>query len=123
MGKHGGVLITIRNVLIIMLLALILTVAPGGGNFVDALLTALTLTFVAAIGLLLIRFWNDSSFTRDTMTDNQRLVFLGALGALALMIVGLDEMLSSGLGSIAWLAIVIGSGYLIFSTWRTVNSP
>ena len=115
-------LIAIRNVLIIMLLALILTVAPGGGNFVDALLTALTLTFVAALGLLLIRFWNDSSFTRDTMTDNQRLVFYGAIGALALMVAGIDEMLGSGLGSIVWLAIVIGSGYLLFSTWRAVNS-
>jgi hypothetical protein len=115
-------LIAIRNVLIIMLLALLLTVAPGGGNFVTALLTALTLIFVGALGLLLVRFWGESSLTRDSMTDNQRLIFYGALGALALMIAGIDEMLGSGLGSILWLGIVGGAGYLVFTTWRAANS-
>lgn len=115
-------LIAIRNVLIVMLLALLVTVAPGGGNFVSALLTTLTLTFVAAIGLLLVRVWNETSMTRDTMTDNQRLVFYGSLGALALMIAGLDEMLSTGLGSIVWIGVVIGAGWLLYSTWRAVNS-
>lgn len=115
-------LIAFRNVLIIMLLALVLTVAPGGGNFVEALLTALTLTFVAAIALLGIRAWNDASMTRDSMADNQRLVVYGALGALALMIAGLDEMLSTGIGSVVWIAVVAGSGYLLFTTWRAANS-
>ena len=115
-------LIAVRNVLIIMLLALIITVAPGGGNFVEALLTALTLIFVAAMGLLLVRVWRETSLTRDTMTDNQRLVFYGSLGALALMIAGIDEMFGSGLGSVVWLTVVVGAGYLLYSTWRAVNS-
>ena len=45
-------LTTARNVAIIALLALILTVAPGGGNVVNAVLAALTLTFLAAVGVL-----------------------------------------------------------------------
>jgi hypothetical protein len=116
------VLIAIRNVLIIMLLALVLTIAPGGGNFVTALFTALTLIFVAAMGLLLIRFWGESSLTRDSMTDNHRLIFYCAIGALALMIAGIDELWDSGPGLLLWFAVVVGAGYAIFSTWRAANS-
>jgi hypothetical protein len=121
-GNYCAVLIAIRNVLIIMLLALLLTIAPGGGNFVTALFTALTLIFVGAMGLLLIRFWGESALTRDSMTDNQRLTFYGAIGAIALMVAGIDELWGSGPGLLLWLVVVGGSGYLIFTTWRAANS-
>jgi hypothetical protein len=116
------VLLTLRNILIIALLALLLTVAPGGGNFVDALFAALSLIFLAALGLLLARVWQQTTLTRDSMSDRQRLVFFGSLGAIALMIAGLDELLDSGLGSIIWIAVMVTAGWLLFTTWREANS-
>jgi len=116
------VLIALRNILIIALLALLLTAAPGGGNFVEALLTALSLIFLAAIGLLAMRSWRETALTRDSMSDQQRLAFYGALGAIALMIAGLDELTATGIGTVIWLAVLAGSGYLIFTTWRAANS-
>ena len=115
-------LIALRNILIIALLALLLTVAPGGDNFVEALLTALSLIFVAAIGLLAARTWRETALTRDSMSDQQRLTFYGALGAIALMIAGLDELLGTGIGTLVWITIVGVSGYLLFATWRAANS-
>jgi hypothetical protein len=116
------VLIALRNFLIIALLALVLTLAPGGGNFVEALLTALSLIFLAAIGMLAARTWRETALTRDSMSDQQRLIFYGALGALALMIAGTDELLGTGPGTIVWLGVVGGSGYLLFATWRAANT-
>lgn len=113
---------TLRNILIIALLALLLTVAPGGGNFVSALLTTLSLIFAAALGLLLARLWQQTALTRDSMSDRQRWIFYGALGAIALMIAGIDELLDSGLGSVLWIAVVATSGWLLFTTWREANS-
>ena len=85
-------------------------------------LTALSLIFLAAIGLLAMRTWRETSLTRDSMSDQQRYGFYGALGALALMIAGLDEITSTGIGTIIWIAIVGGSGYLLFATWRAANT-
>ncbi len=115
-------LIALRNIVIIALLALLVTVAPGGGNVVNAILTALALIFLAAIGLLAVRTWRETALTRDAMTEGQRWAFYGALGALALMIAGLDELLSTGAGTIVFIAVVAGAGWILFSTWRAANS-
>jgi len=116
------VLIAIRNILIIALLALALTVAPAGDNFLTALLTALSLIFFAAMGLLAGRTWRETSLTRDSMSDQQRYAFYGGLGAIALMIAGLDELFETGIGTVIWIAVVVGSGYLIFTSWRAANT-
>lgn len=115
-------LIIARNVAIIALLALGVTALPGGGNVVEAILTALTITFLAAIGLLAARIWRETAMTRDLMEDRQRGIFYGALGALALMVAGLDEMFDSGAGTVAWLAIVGIAVYLAVTTWRQAAS-
>lgn len=115
-------MILARNAAIIALLALALTVLPGGGNLATAIVTALSIVFLAAIALLAARLWRESSLTRDVMSDRQRVIFYGALGALALMVAGLDELLDSGGGTVAWLAIVGLSVYLLVTTWREANS-
>ena len=86
-----------------------------------ALLTALSLVFLAAIALLAGRLWEQSSLTRDVMSEQQRWAFYGSLAALALMVAGLDEMLGSGAGTVAWLAIVGVSVYLLVDTWRRAS--
>jgi len=112
----------LRNVAIIALLALILTVLPAGDNITDGLLVALSLILLGAVVLLLVRFWQTSSLTRDTMTDRQRGLVYGALGAIALMIAGTDELFDTGAGTVAWLVIIGVSGWIIFNTWREANS-
>ena len=71
---------------------------------------------------LTARVWKESSLTRDVMTDRQRTLVYGSLGALALMIAGLDELLDSGGGTVAFIAIVAVAVYLLVTTWREVNS-
>ena len=112
----------LRNVAIIALLALAITVLPGGGNVVDGILLALSLIFSGALIMLAVRFWRENSLSRDAMTDRQRGLIYSALGAIALMVVGADELLSTGFGTVAWVAILVASAWLIFNTWREANS-
>ena len=112
----------LRNAAIVALLALLVTVAPGGGNAVEAILVALTLVFLAAMTMLAVQTWDRTSFTRDVMTDRQRIIFFGSLGAIALMIAGLDEMFNSGAGTVVWFLIVGTAGYLAYTTWRQASS-
>ena len=113
---------TVRNIAIIALLALALTVLPAGGNIAEAVLAMLSILFAVAIGAMLIRFWRDSGLQRDTFTDRQRWLTYGSVGAIALMIAGTDELLSSGPGVIVWVAVMVGAGWLIFNTWREAQS-
>lgn len=113
---------TARNVTIVLLLALALTVLPAGGNIAEAVLALLSILFAVAIGAMLIRFWKDTSLQRDTFTDRQRWLIYGSIGAIALMIVGTDELFSTGPGVVVWVAVMVGAGWLIFNTWREARS-
>lgn len=115
-------MLAVRNIAIIMLLALGLTVLPAGGNVADGILTALSLIFLGAIALLMVRFWRENSLSRDAMTDRQRGIIYGSLGAIALVVAGTDELLETGAGTVAWLVIVAVSVWLIFTTWREAQS-
>ena len=117
-----GVLRVVRNVAIIAAVALVLTVAPGGDNFTTGLLTALSLILLAAVALLAVRFWRESSLTRDAMTERQRTLLYGALGVIALAVAGTDELLETGAGTVVWIVLLAASGWLIFNTWREANS-
>lgn len=112
----------LRNIAIIVVLALAISVLPAGGNVASGVLAALSLVFIGVIGLLIVRFWGQASFTLDTLTERQRWLLYASLGAIALMIAGLDEMFDTGVGTVVWLAVVALSGWAVFTTWREARS-
>ena len=96
----------VRNIGIILLLALIVSEVPGGGNLADGLLAAITVTFLVLIGALAYQLYRQNQFTYLSLTEGQRAIFVGALGAIVLMIAGTDELLESGLGLFVWLSVI-----------------
>ena len=78
----------VRNLAIIVLLALALTLLPAGSNVAEGILVFLGLLMGLAIVALLIRLWRDTGLQRDTFTDRQRWLIYGSMGAIALMVVG-----------------------------------
>jgi len=106
---------TARNVAIVMLLALIVAFVPGGGNAADAVLTAITMGFLAAIAWTLFVLSRQNQLTLATLSDGRRALLYGALGLLALLIAGSDEMLSSGGGTLAWIVLL---GVAVAAIWR-----
>jgi hypothetical protein len=120
--RHDWGVILARNIAIVALLALALTVVPGGGNAANAIVVTLTLVFLAAAALIGARMWRETSLTRDVMSDRQRIGFYGGLGAIALMIAGVDELFDTGLGTVAWLVIVGGGAFLVYDAFRQANS-
>ncbi|MEO7197335.1 MAG: hypothetical protein ABIZ50_02580 [Solirubrobacterales bacterium] len=109
----------LRNVAIVALIALLLTVLPAGGNLATGILAALSLAFVGSIAMLAVRFWRERSMARDALSDRERGLIYTGLGAIALMVVGTDELLDTGPGTIAWLLVIAVSGWLIYTTWRS----
>ncbi len=112
----------LRNIAIVMLLALALAVLPSGGNIAEGVITALGLILLGAMAALAVRAWRESGLARDAMTDRQRGLIYGSLGAIALMIAGADELFDSGPGTIVWIAVMVGSVWLIYNTWRDAQS-
>lgn len=106
---------TLRNAAIVMLLALAVAFVPGGGNVADAVLTAITMGFLAAITWTIFVLSRQNQLTLATLSDGRRAILYGALGLIVLLIAGSDEMFSSGAGTLAWLLLL---GASIAAIWR-----
>jgi hypothetical protein len=113
---------TIRNVAIIMALALIVDVVPGGGAAAATILALLTMVFMAAIAWMVYRVYRDQELTIAGLTDAQRAGLFGSVGAIALLIVGYSEFRSFTGGLLLWIALLAGAIAGIFLIWRSTTT-
>jgi hypothetical protein len=112
----------VRNVAIVMLLALPVAFLPRGDNLAEALLTALTMGLLAGISWALYVFSRENQLTLATLTDGRRAVLYSGFGLIALLIAGSDKMTSTGGGTLLWivlLAVAIGA---IWRVWMEANT-
>jgi len=112
---------TLRNVTILMLLALVVAFAPAGGNAADAILTAITMAFLAAIAWALFVLSRQQQLTLATLDDRRRAILYGALGLIVLLIAGQDEMFASGGGTLAWIVLLGGAVAAIWRVWSEAS--
>jgi drug/metabolite transporter (DMT)-like permease len=103
---------------VIALVALALVVLPGGGNALDAVLTALTIVFFAAIALLVARLYRQYRLDIETLDPNIRLALYGSLAIAVLTFTGTDRLFNAGGGGVlAWFALLAVASYGLFWAW------
>lgn len=113
---------TLRDVAIIMVLALAVAFAPHGGNVAEAILTAITMGFLAALAWMVFILGRQNQLTLATLTDARRGILYAALGMLALLIAGSDELFASGGGTLLWIALLAASVAAIWRIWIDANT-
>jgi hypothetical protein len=113
---------TARNVAIILLLALLVAFAPAGGNVVEVILTAITMGFLAGIAWTIYTLSRQNQLTLASLSDGRRALLYGALGMIALLIAGADELFGSGGGTLAWILLLAASVAAIWKVWTEANS-
>lgn len=112
----------LRNLAIVLLLALLVAFAPHGGNVADAILTAITMGFLAGIAWTLFVLSRQNQLTLAALSDSRRALLYGALGLIALLIAGSDEMFASGGGTLAWILLLGASVGAIWKVWTEANT-
>ena len=111
---------TARNVAIIMALAFVVAVVPGGGEAADVVFAVLSMAFLAVIAWAVYRFYRDREMTIFGMTDGQRGLVYGSVGAVALLVVGAEEFDFGG-GLLVWLTLMAGAIAVAVITWRNAT--
>lgn len=111
-----------RNVAIVMLLAVPVAFVPGGGNAAEAVLTAITMGFLAAIAWTLYVVSRQNQLTLAALGEGRRAILYAGLGMIALLIAGIDEMFETGFGTLVWLALLAASVAAIWKVWTEANS-
>jgi hypothetical protein len=116
------VLQTVRNIAIILALAAGIDFLPGGGDAAQAVVTALTMIFLAAIAWLVYRVYREQQLTLATLTDGRKAGLFGAVGAIALLVVAYDDFRSWTGGVLLWIALMAGCIGIIFLIWRETTT-
>jgi hypothetical protein len=111
-----------RDIGIIMLLALVVAFAPSGGNLAEAILTAITMGFLAGLAWVLFVLSRQNQLTLATLSDARRAILYGAFGLIALLIAGSDELFASGGGTLLWLLLLGASIAAIWRIWVDANT-
>jgi O-antigen/teichoic acid export membrane protein len=120
--RIGAVLQTLRNIAIIAALAAGIDFLPGGGAAAATVLSALMMIFFAAIAWLVYRVYREQQLTLTTLTDGRKAGLFGAVGAIALLVVGYDEFASWTGGVLLWIALMAGCVGVIFLVWRSATT-
>jgi hypothetical protein len=108
---------------VIMLVALVLVVLPGGGNALDVVLTLLTIAFLAAIALLAHRLYHQYRLDIDSLDPNLRLALFGSVGLAILTFVATDRLFDEGgIGILLWFALLALCSYGLYWTWTRYRS-
>ncbi|MBA2505247.1 MAG: hypothetical protein H0V29_04795 [Thermoleophilaceae bacterium] len=101
--------------LIVALIALVFTVAPGGGNALNTILTALMIAFFTAIAFLGVRMFRDYRFNLDTLEDRERFVLYAALAGVVLTFTATNRLFASGgVGVLLWICLLALCAFGLF---------
>ena len=112
-GKH------LRNIAIIVLLAVAVWQLPGGGTASMTISNLLTIIFVSGLLFLGYRMYMEHRETIFGLSERQRGILYAAVALATITIVATRRMWDEGgLGAMLWLAFLGLSVYAVFSVWR-----
>jgi hypothetical protein len=106
---------TVRNIAIIVVLAAVVAIVPGGGLGAHVVLEAVSLAFLAAVAWVASLLYREYRGTLYLLGDRRRAVLYGAVAVLAVTITATSRLWNSSAGSVAWLVLVGASVYAVFT--------
>jgi hypothetical protein len=116
------VLRTARNVAIIALVALAIAAVPGGAETAETIRTLISIAFFVAIAWFVYTLYRSQQMTLLTMPDGRRAILYGAIGAIALLIVGFEEFESWDGGVLVWIGLMAAAVGAIFFVVREATT-
>ena len=108
------------EVLAILVVALLFTVAPGGDSTLQVILATLSIAFFVAIALLGYRLYRENTFLLESLTDLQRGVLYSSVGGAFLVFAAAERLFDLGGGGVViWIALLGLCSYGVFWVWMS----
>lgn len=113
---------TVRNIAIIVLLALVVWLMPGGGegaDFISQLLNAIFIVLMAlGCGILYRRFRGEIF----SLGDAWRFALYAAVGIAIVTVAASRRLFETGAGAVLWFALIGTASYTLYLVWQRHRS-
>jgi hypothetical protein len=107
----GVSLTTARNILIVLALAAVIDIVPGGGTAASVVVQAISLIFLGALVWVVSLMYREHRNELYSLGDRRRAALYAAVGVLAVTLTATSRLWSSSLGTVAWLLLIAGALY------------
>jgi hypothetical protein len=105
----------IRNILIVLALAALLVLIPGGGKGASVAIQAVSLGFLASIVWVASIMYRQHRTDLYALGDVKRATLYIAAGVVALTLTATTRLFSTAGGEIAWFVLIGGAVYAAFA--------
>jgi hypothetical protein len=112
----------LRNIAIVLVLAVAVWQLPGGGTATDVTSNILGLIFAGGLVFLGYRLYMEHRTTLFMLEDKVRALLYGSLGLAALALIGTGRFFGEGgLGVLVWLALIGAAVYGCVTVYRAAR--
>jgi hypothetical protein len=112
----------IRNILIIVGLALVVWLVPGGGTGSSTIYSLLTIVLTAGLLFFGYRLYMEHRATIFGLGDNQRGVLYGSVALAVLALLATSRLWDEGgLGALIWFGLIALAAWGMFRVWKTYS--
>jgi hypothetical protein len=108
-------LATLRNIAIILVIAALVAVLPGGGTAASVALQAAYLVFLGVFGWVAMIMYRQHRTGLYSLGDRRRGVLYAALVVALVTLTGTARMWSTSAGSVAWLVLMGVAVYAVIA--------
>lgn len=102
---------TARNIVIVLALAAVVDIVPGGGTGANVVVQAISLIFLGALAWIVALMYREHRNALYSLGDARRAALYASAAVLALSLTATGRLWQSSAGSVAWLVLVAGSLY------------
>ena len=108
-------LLAARNVAIVLAIAALVVLVPGGGTGATFALQAVSLLFLAVIGWFGYVSYRQHRFSLYALGDRRRAVLYGSIGLVVLTLTATSRLFTTTAGRVVWLLLLVAAAYAAFA--------
>ena len=105
----------VRNVLIVLAIAALVVLIPGGGTGANVAIQAISLLFLGALAWIASRLYREHRVALYSLGDRRRATLYIAVAVVALALTARQRLWVSPSGKIVWFALLAGAVYAVFA--------
>lgn len=102
---------TVRNIVIVLVIAAFAAAIPGGGTAATVAFQAVWLLFLATIGWFASVMYRQHRVALYALGDRKRAILYGAIAMATVTLTGTSKLLHTSAGSVVWLVLLGAAAY------------
>jgi hypothetical protein len=111
-----------RNIAIIIGLALVVWLVPGGGDGAALITQILSAIFIVMIVLFMSRLYRQFRGEIFALGDQWRFALYAAAGVAVVTVAATTRLFATGAGKLLWFALLGAASYTLYLVWQQYRS-